>query len=259
LEFAGRIVLSIRFVVNAFGRKERRDRRTRLILAHPLPSSAVTTAGTVALLGGDVGHAEVDKLLLERAGTGEVLVLPTAAAYEHPQRIVDDVTAAIAAAGGRARGLNVLARPDAVDAANVDAVRASRFTYLGGGSPMHLRSVLKDTPLWDALVAAVDGGGVVAGSSAAAMVLTDPMVDPRGGAFTLGLGLLRGLAVIPAADQWSHERLHRTLELAHGFVVAALHSDAALVHSPDGTWSAYGEVVIHDGLAEVGLERLPHR
>ena len=40
-----------------------------------------------------------------------------------------------------------------MDPANVEAVRASRFTYLAGGSPMHLRSVLKDTPLWEALVA----------------------------------------------------------------------------------------------------------
>jgi cyanophycinase len=217
------------------------------------------TAGTVALLGGDVGPADVEKALLERAGSDEVLVLPTAAAYEHPQRLVDVVTAAFADVGGRVRGLPVLARPDALDPVNVDAVRSSAFTYLGGGSPMHLRSVLKDTPLWDALVEAVDAGAVLAGSSAAAMVLTDPMVDPRGGAFTLGLGLLTGLAVIPAADQWSHERLHRTLELAHGFLVAALHTDAALVHGPEGAWTAYGEVVVHDGLAEVGLERLPRR
>ena len=63
---------------------------------------------------------------------------------------------------------------------------------------MHLRSVLKETPLWEAIVEAVGSGGVVAGSMAGAMVLTDPMVDPRGGAFTLGLGLVRGLAVIPS-------------------------------------------------------------
>ena len=82
-------------------------------------------------------------------------------------------------------------------------------------------------------------------------------VDPRGGAFTLGLGLLRGLAVIPGADQWSPERLHRTKELSHGFLLAALHSGSALVHAPDGTWKAHGELSIFDGADEVGLERLP--
>ena len=41
-------------------------------------------------------------------------------------------------------------------------------------------------PLWDALVAAWQGGAVLAGSGAGAMVLCDPAVDPRGGAFTLG-------------------------------------------------------------------------
>src|SRR5205823_2762046 len=74
--------------------------------------------------------------------------------------------------------LPVLARPDAFVPTHVDTVRSSRFTYLAGGSPMHLRSVLKETPLWDAIVEAVEAGGVVAGSSAGAMVLTDPMVDP---------------------------------------------------------------------------------
>ena len=217
--------------------------------------------GTIALVGGGeftVTDA-VDRLLLDRSDADRVLVLPTAAAYEHPDRLVRSATAWFDRFGVRADGLPVLARPDAFVTEHVDAVRSSRFTYLAGGSPMHLRSVLKETPLWEALVASVAGGGVVAGSSAGAMVLTDPMVDPRGGAFTLGLGMLSGLAVIPAADTWSRERLHRTLELAHGFLVAALHQGSALVHAADGSWSAVGEVVVHDGLGEVGLDRLPVR
>ena len=76
---------------------------------------------------------------------------------------------------------------------------------------MHLRSVLKDSPVWDALVTAWQGGATVAGSSAGAMVLCDPMVDPRGGALTLGLGLLEQLAVIPHHDTWSEDKAKRTL------------------------------------------------
>jgi cyanophycinase len=216
--------------------------------------------GTIALLGGGefTSACTVDRSLLDVAGTDRVLVLPTGAAYEHPDRLVAAAASWFADRGVQAEGLPVLSRPDASVPAYVDAVRTSRLTYLAGGSPMHLRSVLKETPLWEALVEAVGSGGVVAGSMAGAMVLTDPMVDPRGGAFTLGLGLLRGLAVIPAADQWSPERLHRTKELSHGFLLAALQWGSALVHGSDGSGTAHGEVTVFDGPAEVGLEHLPH-
>src|SRR5439155_10037958 len=99
--------------------------------------------------------------------------------------------------GATVRGLDVLRRQDAEDEGNAGTVRGARFVYLAGGSPMHLRSVLKDSPVWDALVGAWDAGAVLAGASAGAMVLCDPMVDPRGGAFTLGLGLVEQVALIP--------------------------------------------------------------
>src|SRR5436309_10753435 len=142
------------------------------------------------------------------------MVLPTAAAYEHPERAVATATKWFESLGGAARGLVVLRRPDAEDAANAAAVRDSRFLYLAGGSPMHLQSVLKDSPVWDALVEAWKDGAVVAGSSAGAMVLCDPLVDPRGGAFTLGLGLMAQMAVIPHHDTWSPEKAKRTISLA---------------------------------------------
>jgi len=209
--------------------------------------------GTVALVGGGEFRAsgDVDRVLLERAGVDRVLVLPTAAAYEHPDRAVSTAEAWFARLGAGADGLPVLARPDASVPAHVDAVRASRFTYLTSGSPMHLRSVLKDTPLWAALTEAVQDGAVVAGSGAGAMVLTDPMVDPRGGAFTLGLGLVPSLAVVPGADQWSHDRLHRTLELARGFPVLTIPTGAAAVRH-DGRWTMHGDVVVHLDGQEVG-------
>ena len=65
------------------------------------------------------------------------------------------------------------------------------------------------------------------------------MLDQRGGAFTLGLGLVRGMAVIPEAETWSEERLQRTLSLA----------DTAVVELPTGS-----AVVGHDGA--LGARRL---
>lgn len=199
--------------------------------------------GPLALVGGGEWQegCTFDRALLEASDADEVLILPTAAAYEHPERAVAVAQAWFAGLGARARGLDVLRRTDALDEANAAEVRAARFIYLAGGSPMHLRSVLKSSPVWDALVAAWDAGAALAGSSAGAMVLCDPMVDPRGGAFTVGLALVEQLAVIPHHDTWSEEKARRTLDLApDGVVVAAVDERTALIRDPDGTWRADG-------------------
>src|SRR5687768_10798697 len=121
--------------------------------------------GILALVGGSEfsDGCDFDRTLLEAAGTDQVLILPTAAAFEHPQRLVDRAVAWFSAMGANAVGLDVLNRRDAVDAANAEAIKAARFIYLAGESPMHLRSVLKDTPTWDAMVEAWQNGAVLAG------------------------------------------------------------------------------------------------
>ena len=91
------------------------------------------------------------------------------------------------------------------------------------------------------MVEAWQGGATLAGTSAGAMVLCDPMVDPRGGALTLGLGLLDQLAVIPHHDTWSEDKAKRTLKIApKGLPLAGIDERSALVRAPDGTWSATG-------------------
>jgi cyanophycinase len=154
----------------------------------------------------------------------------------------------------------VLGRQDAANESYVAAVRSARFIYLGGGSPLHLRSVLKESPLWQALVDAWRGGAVLAGSSAGAMVLGDPMVDPRGGAFTLGLGLVEGVAVLPHAATWSPERLKRTIHLAPASVaLLAIDEQTAVIRATNGQWSVSGagEAMVWRAGEQVGLDGLP--
>lgn len=219
-------------------------------------------SGLLALVGGGEWQegCSFDRGLIDQSDAPEVLVLPTAAAYEHPERVVSRAEAWFAGLGIPARGLMVLRRPDAHDEDNLAAVRAARFLYLAGGSPLHLRSVLMHSPLWDAIVAAWHDGAVLAGSSAGAMVLCDPMVDPRGGAFTLGLGLVAQVAVIPHHDIWSVDKAKRTIALARrGLPVVAVDERTALLRRPDGSWAVEGAgrvVLFRDG-AEVGLEALP--
>lgn len=219
--------------------------------------------GTLALVGGDEWRlgCEFDSELLTSAATEEVLILPTAAAYEHPEKAVSTAEAWFSSLGARARGLMVLGRADAQDAANAKVVRASRFTYLGGGSAMHLRSVLKSSAVWEALLEAWREGAVVAGSSAGAMVLTDPMVDPRGGALTVGLGMVEQLAVIPHFGHENAEKVHRSIALAApGLPVVGVPERTAVIRDGDGTWreAGVGKVEVFVSGKPAGFEALPH-
>lgn len=228
------------------------------------PTTNSQPPGPLALVGGAewTDGCSFDQQLWEASGRAEVLVLPTAAAYEHPERAVETARRWFAGFGAEVCGLMVLSRPDAMEQGIADRLRAARFIYLGGGSPMHLRSVLKDSPAWDALVEAWHSGAVVAGSSAGAMVIGDSMVDPRGGALTLGLGLINRIAVLPHYDTWSEEKAHRTVQLATGHLrIAAIDERTALIREPDGSWQAdgAGSVTVYVDGRPSGLEALATR
>lgn len=219
------------------------------------------SVGPLALVGGGewAEGCSFDAELLASSGTSEVVVLPTGSAYESPDLLVDAARAWFGDLGASVVAVDVLGRRDAFLPEHLEVLRSSRFTYLAGASPMHLRSVLKDTPALDALVSAWRDGGVLAGTAAGADVLCDPMVDTRGGAFTVGLGVVPGLSVIPRVDTWSTDKVHRTIELApRDLVVVALPTSTAVVRDPDGSWRAagIGQPVAYRNGAEVPLSEL---
>ena len=222
----------------------------------------------LALVGGGEWSegCTFDAGFLAASGSDEVLVLPTAAAYEHPERLVVRAGEWFEPLGGQVEGLMVLSRADAEDDGAAAVMRRARLIYLAGGSPMHLRSVLKGSKVWAALVAAWRDGAVVVGSSAAAMALTDPMVDARGGGLTIGLGLLGGVAAVPhfgdTHEDVHGEKLHRSVLLApHGTPVAGIPERTALIRDPAGRWRSEGvgrvAVYLNGARAEAGLGALP--
>ncbi|MFM7252369.1 MAG: hypothetical protein ACKO27_04815 [Ilumatobacteraceae bacterium] len=173
--------------------------------------------GIVALQGGGpfTANDDLDRRLLAQVGAGTVVVLPTADAYEHPERLVAAAMTWGERLGIDVEALMVLRRGEALEESAARALSGARAVWLVGDQPMHLRSVLKDTPLYDAIGAVLSAGGVVTAVAGSAAALCDPMVDQRGGAFTLGLGLIPGLALVTKAERWSPERLHRTRNLAN--------------------------------------------
>ena len=198
-------------------------------------------SGTIALQGGGpfAANDELDARLLKSVGATSVVVLPTADAFERPEILVSAAMNWGERLGVDVEALMVLRRGEAMELGPANMVRNVRAVYLVGDQPLHLRSVLKDTPLFDALKEVLANGGLVVGTGGSADALCDPMVDPRGGAFTLGLALVPGLAVVTEAETWSPERLHRTRKLANT-TFAVLRTGDALVHTNAG-WELVGQ------------------
>ena len=224
-------------------------------------------SGTLALVGGAEwrdGCRDFDAELLARAGD-EVVVLPTAAAFEHPERVVERATEYFSGLGASVRALAVLRRADAEDRANVSGVKDAGFVYITDGSPLHLRSALKDSALFDAIVTAYRKGAVLAASGAGATVVCDPMVDPRGGAYTVGLGIVRDLAVFPYHGTAADHLRERSIDLLpRNATLVGIDEQTALIREPVATWrvAGAGVVTLYDGrqttLVESGskVERL---
>ena len=95
------------------------------------------TTGTLALVGGDewTDGCTFDASLLAASGGSDVLVLPTAAAYQHPERVVLRAAEWFGPLGGQVEGLMVVDRPSANDPGMAAKAAKARFIYLAGGSP----------------------------------------------------------------------------------------------------------------------------
>jgi cyanophycinase len=207
-------------------------------------------AGPFVLIGGgEWGGAcrELDAELLAVTGAKEAVVLPTAAAYEKPGRVAERAEAWFAGLGVKVRTLDVLHRADAGDPATAEIVRKARYLHVADGSPLHLRSVLKGSDLFEAMLSAWAGGAALVASGAGATLLGDPMVDPRGGAYTVGLGVVRNLAVFPYHGTAAPHLRERSIELLPpSAVLVGIDEDTALVLQ-DGTWrvAGAGEVTVY--------------
>lgn len=215
-------------------------------------ASAHAPGGTLVLAGGGpfTDNDDLDRRLVAgRSGT--VHVVPTADAYERPAEMVARAEEWGARIGVRVEGVMAMVRPDARREDLAEQVSTGDMVWLVGDSPIHLRTVMKDTPLWEAIVGVLGRGGLVVGVAGSAAALCDPMTDPRGGAFTFGLGLVSGLAVITETETWAPEQLHRTHALAGDSVVVDLPTGSALVrHAEAGgaRWEVVGAAIVHGDL-----------
>ena len=203
--------------------------------------------GMLVLQGGGpfVANDDLDRRVLAAVGADRIVVLPTADAFEQPQEMVDTALAWGSRIGVDVEPLMVLTRDQAGEEA-ATVVNDAPAVFLAGDSSIHLRSVLKDTPLIAAITELLERGGLVIAAGPSAEALCDPMTDDRGGAFALGLGLAAGMAVIAGIESWPKEQIDRAHHLADTPVVD-LPTGSALIRSA-GAWEVVGDAVLHGDL-----------
>lgn len=210
--------------------------------------------GALALVGGNeftkecTFDAELIKSSAESKNIAEsdvrVLIVPTAAAYENPAKIVQQGRSYFENLNVGVDVLEIYTRTDAteIDSAKLaEQLQAACIIYLTSGSPMHLQSVLAHTAVFDEIKSAWQGGAVLVGAGAGGDVLCDYMVDARGGAFTVGLNLISEISMIPGYDLWSEDKIHRTVQLAPPDIfVAGVPLQTALISKAGEAWQEMG-------------------
>lgn len=206
--------------------------------------------GLIALVGSGEflsGMVETDRMLLADR-PGRVVHLPTAAGLESADSIARWTR--MAASHYAALDREVITLPVIDDHSADDPWLAAELEsetaliYLSGGNPAYCAKTLRDSAVWEAIVAAWQSGSSLAGCSAGAGALTTVAPNQMGGRTEPGLGLVPSLAVIPHYDRAKYLMPVFGRVIRHatppGAEVIGIEEDTALVGRPGEDWTVSG-------------------
>jgi cyanophycinase len=232
--------------------------------AHALPRGATSSLhpclqrGTLILVGGGPGQKDIDGRFVELAGgpDARIVVVPTASL-----EIAD--SAEVARWGEKMAGvlgvkhvtvLHTLSRREADSEAFVAPLRTASGVWFSGGEGSWLLDSYLGTRTERELIALLDRGGVISGTSAGALVWGSTMMTFKAGAddkpyagmraedlaidhpHGSGFGLLRNVMIAPHFTQYKLEAaMHRVVEADTGLLGIGIDEATALeVHGSTG-------------------------
>jgi cyanophycinase len=206
-------------------------------------------SGLIVLVGGNEFRPDcepLDRAILAKIGPRpRVVILPTAAARENPDLAAENGVRHFQRLGAISGAAMVIDRASAAENRWAVSIEAADMVYLAGGDPVLLLETLSRSAAWEAAWRAWKKGGILAGSSAGAMILGGRMWVPGRG-WREGLGLLPQIAVLPhharLSATWKAEEL--VASLPPGITLAGIDEATALMGPP---WevSGPGRVVVY--------------
>ena len=164
--------------------------------------------GQLVIIGGaeeKEGECKVLREFVRRAGGTKAKVLIMTAATELPREVGEDYTKIFEKLGAEeVRIIDTVSREDAGSQTFIDAVENATGVFFTGGDQARITSIIKDTPLDQAIHKRYNEGIVVGGTSAGAAMMPDVMIvegdsqtNPRVEVVEMGpgMGFLPGIVV----------------------------------------------------------------
>lgn len=169
--------------------------------------------GTLIIIGGHEDH-EGDKVILKEVAShvrNGKLVLATIASHE-PEGYLEKYQQSFADLGvGEVTELYVEDRMEAGDEAKLKALDEVEAVFFSGGDQLRITSQIGGTPIFDRVMDIYRNGGVIAGTSAGASMMSDTMLVKGSSRTSFRVGDVRmapGLGLLPNViiDQHFAER-----------------------------------------------------
>ena len=244
-----------------------------VVRAHRVPPARVSSVapclqrGTLLLVGGGPSQADLDRRFVELAGgpDARVVVIPTATVETTDSSEVSRFTASLARhlGLGHVTALHTVSRREADSEAFIAPLRQATGVWILGGEGSWLLDSYLGTRTEAELIALLDRGGVVGGTSAGAVIWGSSMMvfrsdggrelqqmrmenlligDPHG----TGIGLLRNVMIAPHLDAYRLEpSLRKVVDATPGLLGIGIDEATALeIHGAVGRVLGRGTVTI---------------
>ena len=193
--------------------------------------------------------ADVDRRSMALAGGNDarISIIPAAAAPDHNQdRAGNNGVSWFRELGARhADSLPLVDKTSANDSALAGELRRSHLIFLLGGFPGYLADSLQRSRCWNAALEAQKHGGVIAGSSAGAMVLCEYFYDPFLKTITKGMNLIPGACVLPHHDTFGSEWAQHIQEKLPDTILLGIPEETGVINEGrHGAWWVHGKATV---------------
>lgn len=215
--------------------------------------------GNLIVIGGaedKEGDREILKRLTGYLDKENGTLLIATIATENPEKSYNKYHSVFSKLGVKnIKRLDVNNRKDAFDTENAKLVKEADLLFFTGGDQLRITSILGGTPIYDALKELCDNGGLIAGTSAGASVMSDTMIitgeddeSPRKCTLKMspGLGLMRNIIVDQHfAQRGRIGRLLTGIAQNPEVLGIGIDEDTAIIVSDDGIVEVIGSGAVY--------------